>query len=221
MLSKNFSVTMRDIKNNKYYDGNDHVHKFYEIRKDLVPPPSSDIKLITGQYYPNGNADFLFSCTATPYPDEEFHPYEELAEAPYTDIPNAGELVDNPSADYMMCIRVCDFSQQCRDLDYDILADDYPNANIISKALNNSQRIKYACSCPSFMWTGISYYCTLEDASLMPCTIEPTKWKELREGALCCKHLSGLFRTISFFIPQCAMSLSKYIRQHREELLAD
>ena len=212
MLKINFSVAINDIKKNTYYDGNKHVHHFYEIRKDLVPPPNVDIKLIASEYHDTGSADFLFYCTATPYPEEEDHRYEELAEAPVTDEVNAGSLVSNPQEDYMMCVRLCDFSQQLQNLGVEIKKGEFINGDTIKQAINNCKDVKYACSCPGFYWTGIDYYVTQEGASLMPCTIEPTVWKKYREGALCCKHLSGLFRTISFFIPQMAMSIRKTIQ---------
>ena len=210
MCKHDFSLSMRDIRSRSLYEGNRHVDHFYDIRRKLLGDPSHDIKLIASQLNKNGSCDFLFKCTVTPYPEEPWHEYEELQYAPMTRMVNAGELTPNNTEEYMMCIRINDFLEQLEKRG--VLDSGKFDGYTLTDVLENSEDVKYSCSCPSFMFTGIAYNATQEGASLMPCTIEPTKWKDLRGDALCCKHLSGLFRTLGFFISQCAMSIRKTLK---------
>ena len=207
----NFSLSMDDIRSRSLYEGNDHVNYFYDIRHKLIGNPSSDIKLIASQLNKNGSCDFLFKCSVTPYPEEPAHEYKELQYAPITRMVNAGEMIDNISDEYMMCIRINDFLEQLDDKG--VLDTGRFDGYILTDILEDSEDIKYSCSCPSFMYTGIAYNATQQGASLMPCSMEPDFWKKFRGNALCCKHLSGLFRQLGFFIPQCAMSARKTLQE--------
>ena len=82
-----------------------------------------------------------------------------------------------------------------------------------SAILDLSEDVKYSCNCVSFVWSGVSFFATQEDASLIPNNSYPKKWDKYRAGALCCKHLSGLFRTLSFQIPKMSQSIRKNMRE--------
>ena len=207
----NFSLSMKDIRSRSLYEANDHVNYFYDTRRSLMGEPNRDIKLIASQLNQNGSCDFLFKTDATPYPDELFHEYKELEYAPMTRQVNANELTNNPTEEYMMCIRINDFLEQLDESG--ALDENRFDGYILTDILENSQDVKYSCSCPSFMYTGIAYNATQQGASLMPSTMEPDFWKKLRGNALCCKHLEGLFKYLGFFIPQCAQSLGKTLAQ--------
>ena len=207
----NFSLSIKDIRSRSLYEGNDHVNYFYDVRKGLLGDPSRDIKLIASQLNKNGSCDFLFKCSVTPYPEEPYHEYKELQYAPITRMVNAGELIPNNTEEYMMAIRINDFLEQLDERG--VLESGKFDGYALTDVLENSKDIKYSCSCPSFMYTGIAYNATQEGASLMPGTMEPEFWRKFRGNALCCKHLSGLFRQLGFFIPQCAMSIRKTLEE--------
>ena len=203
-------LSLQDIRSRDVYADNAHVNKFYKIRKELIGNPNKNVKFVTSQLNDDGSADFLFQTVVTPYEDEE-HVYKELVDAPISDEMNSGEMKTNNSGEYMMCVRINDFWDLIEDLE--VIEKNEFDKNTLSAILDLSEDVKYSCGCPSYVWSGISYFATQEDASLIPNNIYPKKWDKYREGALCCKHLSGLFRSLSFFIPQCAMSIKKNMKE--------
>lgn len=202
-------LSLQQIRSRDVYSKNAHVNKFYNIRKDLVGTPNRNIKFITSQLNDDGSADFLFQTVVTPYEDVD-HIYKELIDAPIADIVNASAMKTNNSGEYMMCLRINDFWDLIEELE--VIEKNEFDKNTLSAILDLSEDVKYSCNCISFVWSGISYFATQEDASLIPNNIYPKKWDKYRAGALCCKHLSGLFRTLSFQIPKMSQSIKKNMR---------
>ena len=202
-------LSLQQIRSRDVYSKNAHVNKFYNIRKDLVGTPNRNIKFITSQLNDNGSADFLFQTVVTPYEDVD-HVYKELIDAPIADIVNASAMKTNNSGEYMMCLRINDFWDLIEELE--VIEKNEFDKNTLSAILDLSEDVKYSCNCVSFIWSGVSFFATQEDASLIPNNIYPKKWDKYRAGALCCKHLSGLFRTLSFQIPKMSQSIKKNMR---------
>ena len=203
-------LSLQQIRSRDVYSKNTHVNKFYNIRKDLVGTPNRNIKLITSQLNGDGSADFLFQTVVTPYEDVD-HVYKELIDAPIADIVNASAMKTNNSGEYMMCLRINDFWDLIEELE--VVEKNEFDKNTLSAILDLSEDVKYSCNCVSFIWSGVSFFATQEDASLIPNNIYPKKWDKYRAGALCCKHLSGLFRTLSFQIPKMSQSIKKNMRE--------
>ena len=203
-------LSLQQIRSRDVYSKNTHVNKFYNIRKDLVGTPNRNIKLITSQLNGDGSADFLFQTVVTPYEDVD-HVYKELIDAPITDVVNASAMKTNNSGEYMMCLRINDFWDLIEELE--VIEKNEFDKNTLSSILDLSEDVKYSCNCISFVWSGVSFFATQEDASLIPNNIYPKKWDKYRAGALCCKHLSGLFRTLSFQIPKMSQSIKKNMRE--------
>lgn len=202
-------LSLQQIRSRDVYSKNAHVNKFYNIRKDLVGTPNRNIKFITSQLNDDGSADFLFQTVVTPYEDVD-HIYKELIDAPIADVVNASAMKTNNSGEYMMCLRINDFWDLIEKLE--VIEKNEFDKNTLSAILDLSEDVKYSCNCVSYVWSGISYFATQEDASLIPNNIYPKKWDKYRAGALCCKHLSGLFRTLSFQIPKMSMSIRKNMK---------
>ena len=203
-------LSLQQIRSRDVYSKNAHVNKFYNIRKDLVGTPNRNIKFITSQLNDDGSADFLFQTVVTPYEDPN-HVYKALIDAPSTNIPNSGEMKVNNSGEYMMCLRINDFWDLIEELE--VVEKNEFDKNTLSAILDLSEDVKYSCNCVSFIWSGVSFFATQEDASLIPNNIYPKKWDKYRAGALCCKHLSGLFRTLSFQIPKMSQSIRKNMKE--------
>ena len=203
-------LSLQQIRSRDVYSKNTHVNKFYNIRKDLVGTPNRNIKLITSQLNGDGSADFLFQTVVTPYEDVD-HVYKELIDAPITDVVNASAMKTNNSGEYMMCLRINDFWDLIEELE--VIEKNEFDKNTLSAILDLSEDVKYSCNCISFVWSGVSFFATQEDASLIPNNIYPKKWDKYRAGALCCKHLSGLFRTLSFQIPKMSQSIHKNMKE--------
>ena len=203
-------LSLQQIRSRDVYSKNAHVNKFYNIRKDLVGTPNRNIKFITSQLNDDGSADFLFQTVVTPYDDVD-HVYKELIDAPIADIVNASAMKTNNSGEYMMCLRINDFWDLIEELE--VVEKNEFDKNTLSAILDLSEDVKYSCNCVSFIWSGVSFFATQEDASLIPNNIYPKKWDKYRAGALCCKHLSGLFRTLSFQIPKMSQSIRKNMKE--------
>ena len=203
-------LSLQQIRSRDVYSKNAHVNKFYNIRKDLVGTPNRNIKFITSQLNDDGSADFLFQTVVTPYEDVD-HVYKELIDAPIADIVNASAMKTNNSGEYMMCLRINDFWDLIEELE--VVEKNEFDKNTLSAILDLSEDVKYSCNCVSFIWSGVSFFATQEDASLIPNNIYPKKWDKYRAGALCCKHLSGLFRTLSFQIPKMSQSIRKNMKE--------
>ena len=203
-------LSLQQIRSRDVYSKNAHVNKFYNIRKDLVGTPNRNIKFITSQLNDDGSADFLFQTVVTPYEDVD-HVYKELIDAPIADIVNASAMKTNNSGEYMMCLRINDFWDLIEELE--VIEKNEFDKNTLSAILDLSEAVKYSCNCVSFIWSGVSFFATQEDASLIPNNIYPKKWDKYRAGALCCKHLSGLFRTLSFQIPKMSQSIRKNMKE--------
>ena len=203
-------LSLQQIRSRDVYSKNAHVNKFYNIRKDLVGTPNRNIKFITSQLNDDGSADFLFQTVVTPYEDVD-HVYKELIDAPIADIVNASAMKTNNSGEYMMCLRINDFWDLIEELE--VVEKNEFDKNTLSAILDLSEDVKYSCNCVSFVWSGISYFATQEDASLIPNNIYPKKWDKYRAGALVCKHLSGLCRNLGFFENLMAMSIKKNMRE--------
>ena len=203
-------LSLQQIRSRDVYSKNAHVNKFYNIRKDLVGTPNRNIKFITSQLNDDGSADFLFQTVVTPYEDVD-HVYKELIDAPIADVVNASAMKTNNSGEYMMCLRINDFWDLIEELE--VVEKNEFDKNTLSAILDLSEDVKYSCNCVSFIWSGVSFFATQEDASLIPNNIYPKKWDKYRAGALCCKHLSGLFRTLSFQIPKMSQSIRKNMKE--------
>ena len=203
-------LSLQQIRSRDVYSKNAHVNKFYNIRKDLVGTPNRNIKFITSQLNDDGSADFLFQTVVTPYEDVD-HVYKELIDAPIADVVNASAMKTNNSGEYMMCLRINDFWDLIEELE--VIEKNEFDKNTLSAILDLSEDVKYSCNCVSFIWSGVSFFATQEDASLIPNNIYPKKWDKYRAGALCCKHLSGLFRTLSFQIPKMSQSIRKNMKE--------
>lgn len=206
------NLTMEDIRNKSFYtgDGNQHLLKFYGIRKGYLGTPNVQIKLVTSQLNDDGSADFIYKAVATPY-EEDDHKYQELQDAPYTDKVNAGNLVRNSSKEYMLCIRIVDFFELLDELG--VLDDGTFTKEDLDIIIELSQDVKISCACPSFVYQGTSYWLTQNNASLIPNTIFPKHWVKYRPNVQVCKHLSTLLRGLGFLIPQMAMSIKKNMRE--------
>ena len=202
-------LSLQQIRSRDVYSKNAHVNKFYNIRKDLVGTPNRNIKFITSQLNDDGSADFLFQTVVTPYEDVD-HVYKELIDAPIADIVNASAMKTNNSGEYMMCLRINDFWDLIEELE--VIEKNEFDKNTLSAILDLSEDVKYSCNCVSFVWSGISFFATQEDASLIPNNIYPKKWDKYRAGALVCKHLSGLCRNLGFFENLMAMSIKKNMK---------
>ena len=202
-------LSLQQIRSRDVYSKNAHVNKFYNIRKDLVGTPNRNIKFITSQLNDDGSADFLFQTVVTPYEDVD-HVYKELIDAPIADIVNASAMKTNNSGEYMMCLRINDFWDLIEELE--VIEKNEFDKNTLRAILDLSEDVKYSCNCVSFVWSGISYFATQEDASLIPNNIYPKKWDKYRAGALVCKHLSGLCRNLGFFENLMAMSIKKNMK---------
>ena len=202
-------LSLQQIRSRDVYSKNAHVNKFYNIRKDLVGTPNRNIKFITSQLNDDGSADFLFQTVVTPYEDVD-HVYKELIDAPIADIVNASAMKTNNSGEYMMCLRINDFWDLIEELE--VVEKNEFDKNTLRAILDLSEDVKYSCNCISFVWSGISYFATQEDASLIPNNIYPKKWDKYRAGALVCKHLSGLCRNLGFFENLMAMSIKKNMK---------
>lgn len=216
LIPKNSKITILDerlslqqIRSRDIYSKNAHVNKFYTIRTDLIGNPNKNIKFITSQLNDDGSADFLFQTIVTPYEDPN-HVYKSLNDAPVADTVNSGTMSTDNSGEYMMCLRINDFWDLIEE--FEVIEKNEFDKNTLSAILDLSEDVKYSCNCSSFVWTGVSYYATLEDASLIPNTIAPKVWNKYRDGALCCKHLSGLFRSLGFQIPKMAQSIKKNMK---------
>lgn len=203
-------LSLQQIRSRDVYSKNAHVNKFYNIRKDLIGTPNRNIKFITSQLNDDGSADFLFQTVVTPYEDVD-HVYKELIDAPIADVVNASAMKTNNSGEYMMCLRINDFWDLIEELE--VVEKNEFDKNTLSAILDLSEDVKYSCNCVSFIWSGVSFFATQEDASLIPNNIYPKKWDKYRAGALCCKHLSGLFRTLSFQIPKMSQSIRKNMKE--------
>lgn len=203
-------LSLQQIRSKDIYSKNQHVNKFYNIRKGLAGNPNKNIKFITSELNDDGSADFLFQTVVTPY-DDPNHIYKELVDAPVSNSMNSGKMKVNDSGEYMMYLRINDFWDLIEE--FEVIENNEFDKNTLSAILDLSEDVKFSCGCPSFVYTGISYYATNEGASLIPNNIKPKVWDKYRDGALCCKHLSGLFRSLSFFIPQCAMSIKKNMKE--------
>ena len=202
-------LSLQQIRSRDVYSKNAHVNKFYNIRKDLVGTPNRNIKFITSQLNDDGSADFLFQTVVTPYEDVD-HVYKELIDAPIADVVNASAMKTNNSSEYMMCLRINDFWDLIEELE--VIEKNEFDKNTLRAILDLSEDVKYSCNCVSFVWSGISYFATQEDASLIPNNIYPKKWDKYRAGALVCKHLSGLCRNLGFFENLMAMSIKKNMK---------
>lgn len=202
-------LSLQQIRSRDVYSKNNHVNKFYSIRKNLIGNPSGNIKFITSQLNEDGSADFLFQTVVTPYEDPN-HIYKELTDAPVSDVVNSGDMTKNNSGEYMMCLRINDFWDLIEE--FEVIEKNEFDKNTLSAILDLSEDVKLSCGCPSFVWTSISFNLTKEDASLIPNTIAPKVWDKYRGDALVCKHLSGLCRSLSFQIPKMSMSIRKNMK---------
>ena len=218
LIPKNSKITLEEnlsmaqIRDKSFYTGdkNDNLLKFYDIRKGLLGTPNMQIKLVASTLNDDGSADFIFSAEATPAYGEDYV-YKELKDAPSTDKINASDLVTNRSKEYMMCIRLVDFFYL---VDYFGLIDDGVfDKEDLDIVIGESMDVKLSCSCPSFVWTGTSYWLTVNNASLMPNSIYPQQWVKHRPDVKVCKHLSTLIRNLGFLIPQMAMSIKKNMKE--------
>ncbi len=199
-------LTMQQIRNKIIYTGEDnqHLKKFYDIRKNLVGSANKQVKLISSDLESDGSALFIFQTVVTPYEDID-HEYFELEN-------DRGKLKKNIGKEYLMELRLVDFFSLADELE---MLDSYFSKEDLSAIIDLSQDVQFSCTCPSFYYMGGAYWSTQQQASLIKCNIKPQYWdsKELRGETLICKHLSALLRNLSFLENQMAMSIKKNMKE--------
>ena len=205
-------LSLDQIRQKYFYTGNDneHLKKFYDIRKGLLGNPNTQIKLVQTKfdYTDNGSMNYFFLTEATP--DEKNK--KELVDAPISDNPT-GALKDNPSNTYTQVLKIRDFYDLLEELDM-IDKEDFTTENL-KAILELSQDVKLSCSCASFWWMGASFYLTQDSASLLPCNIAPKQWNKIRPEVKICKHITTLLKpqSISFLLPQMAQASKKVLQE--------
>lgn len=208
-MSLKEKLSLQQIRTKDIYNKNAHVNKFYKKRKDILGKASQNSKFVSATLNADGSADFAFVTKVTPYEETE-HQYVKIADITNNTL-NNGKLETNNTGEYMMLVKINDFWDLLDQLS--VIENNEFDKQTLSTILELSQDVKYCCECASFVYTGIAFYATLEDACLLPNNIPPEHWDKLRGGAVCCKHLSELFRTMSFQIPQMAQSIKKNMKQ--------
>lgn len=156
-----------------------------------------------------GWIEFTFRTRATPYPEEKNHKYT------MTDKPKSWRLKKNPARTYIMKIRILDFFKWIKTTPDNITNKDIEDVLEVANVMHH-------CSDTSYNYQGFAFNSGVFDASIYKQSIAPTDkknskgtvigWKTRHDSgnpALLCKHLSGLYANIKFFIPQMRMIIKK------------
>ena len=194
----NENLSFDQIRDKIFYTGNDneHLKYFYDKRKELNGKDTSNIKLIATEINDKGYCDILFSVVAT----KDGKVKKELSD-------DNGGLIDNISNEYMVTIRINDFWDMIEDFGLST-PNDFTKKDVVA-LIQLSEDIKLKSTDPSFWYQGLSYWLTLDNASLMPCYIAPKFWDKYRPNVKVSKIIESVLRQIGFFTQQMAMSIKK------------
>jgi hypothetical protein len=195
-------LSYNDIIDRVFYTGNDnwHLKKFYDLRKEYNGKDVKNVKLIATDISDEGYCDILFAVEAT----KDGTKKKELVGA-------NGEMRDNPTNEYQVTIRINDFWDLIEEFGLETKGD-FTKADVVA-LVQLSQDIKLSSNDASFWWQGLSYWLTLDDASLMPCYIAPKFWDKFRPNVKVSKIIEAVLRQFGFFTQQIAMSITRALIQ--------
>ncbi len=195
-------LSYNDIIDRVFYTGNDnwHLKKFYDLRKKYNGKDVKNVKLIATDISDEGYCDILFAVEAT----KDGTKKKELVGA-------NGEMRDNPTNEYQVTIRINDFWDLIEEFGLETKGD-FTKADVVA-LVQLSQDIKLSSNDASFWWQGLSYWLTLDDASLMPCYIAPKFWDKFRPNVKVSKIIEAVLRQFGFFTQQIAMSIKRALIQ--------
>ena len=195
-------LSYNDIIDRVFYTGNDnwHLKKFYDLRKEYNGKDVKNVKLIATDISDEGYCDILFAVEAT----KDGTKKKELVGA-------NGEMRDNLTNEYQVTIRINDFWDLIEEFGLETKGD-FTKADVVA-LVQLSQDIKLSSNDASFWWQGLSYWLTLDDASLMPCYIAPKFWDKFRPNVKVSKIIEAVLRQFGFFTQQIAMSIKRALIQ--------
>ena len=195
-------LSYNDIIDRVFYTGNDnwHLKKFYDLRKEYNGKDVKNVKLIATNISDEGYCDILFAVEAT----KDGTKKKELVGA-------NGKMIDNPTNEYQVTIRINDFWDLIEEFGLETKGD-FTKADVVA-LVQLSQDIKLSSNDASFWWQGLSYWLTLDDASLMPCYIAPKFWDKFRPNVKVSKIIEAVLRQFGFFTQQIAMSIKRALIQ--------
>ena len=195
-------LSYNDIIDRVFYTGNDnwHLKKFYDLRKEYNGKDVKNVKLIATDISDEGYCDILFAVEAT----KDGTKKKELVGA-------NGKMIDNPTNEYQVTIRINDFWDLIEEFGLETKGD-FTKADVVA-LVQLSQDIKLSSNDASFWWQGLSYWLTLDDASLMPCYIAPKFWDKFRPNVKVSKIIEAVLRQFGFFTQQIAMSIKRALIQ--------
>ena len=195
-------LSYNDIIDRVFYTGNDnwHLKKFYDLRKEYNGKDVKNVKLIATDISDEGYCDILFAVEAT----KDGTKKKELVGA-------NGEMRDNPTNEYQVTIRINDFWDLIEEFGLETKGD-FTKADVVA-LVQLSQDIKLSSNDASFWWQGLSYWLTLDDASLMPCYIAPKFWNKFRPNVKVSKIIEAVLRQFGFFTQQIAMSIKRALKE--------
>ena len=195
-------LSYNDIIDRVFYTGNDnwHLKKFYDLRKEYNGKDVKNVKLIATDISDEGYCDILFAVEAT----KDGTKKKELVGA-------NGKMIDNPTNEYQVTIRINDFWDLIEEFGLETKGD-FTKADVVA-LVQLSQDIKLSSNDASFWWQGLSYWLTLDDASLMPCYIAPKFWDKFRPNVKVSKIIEAVLRQFGFFTQQIAMSIKRALKE--------
>ena len=195
-------LSYNDIIDRVFYTGNNnwHLKKFYDLRKEYNGKDVKNVKLIATDISDEGYCDILFAVEAT----KDGTKKKELVGA-------NGKMIDNPTNEYQVTIRINDFWDLIEEFGLETKGD-FTKADVVA-LVQLSQDIKLSSNDASFWWQGLSYWLTLDDASLMPCYIAPKFWDKFRPNVKVSKIIEAVLRQFGFFTQQIAMSIKRALIQ--------
>jgi len=192
------NLSYSELINKIFYTGDDnwHLKKFYDLRRKYNGKDISNIRLIATEIDDEGYCDILFAVKAT----KDGSVKKEL-------VGNNGEMINNISDEYMVTIRINDFWDLIEEFGLE-RPNDFTKGDVVA-LIQLSEDIKLKSSDPSFWWMGLSYWLSLDNASLMPCNIAPKFWDKYRPNVKVSKIIESVLRHFGFFTQQIAMSIKK------------
>lgn len=192
------NLSYNDIIDRVFYTGNDnwHLKKFYDLRKGYNGKDVKNVKLIATEISDEGYCDILFAVEAT----KDGTKKKEL-------VGGNGKMIDNVSNEYQVTIRINDFWDLIEEFGLETKGD-FTKKDVVA-LIQLSQDIKLASNDASFWWQGLSYWLTLDNASLMPCYIQPKFWDKFRPNVKVSKIIEAVLRQFGFFTQQIAMSIKR------------
>ena len=192
------NLSYNDIIDRVFYTGNNnwHLKKFYDLRKEYNGKDVKNVKLIATEISDEGYCDILFAVEAT----KDGTKKKEL-------VGGNGKMIDNVSNEYQVTIRINDFWDLIEEFGLETKGD-FTKKDVVA-LIQLSQDIKLASNDASFWWQGLSYWLTLDNASLMPCYIQPKFWDKFRPNVKVSKIIEAVLRQFGFFTQQIAMSIKR------------